>query len=80
MATRLGRKRRSRKAAAAIDALRKGGRTGEATLAEASHHAVRGQDDAALVCLQTLLDRAEMSFTGWTIPVEPLLPDAARQA
>ena len=61
------------KAAAAIDALRRGGRTGEATIAEALHHAVRGRDDAAMTCLQTMLDRAEMPFTGWTIPVEPLL-------
>jgi tetratricopeptide (TPR) repeat protein len=61
------------KAAAAIDALRKGGRTGEAALAEALHHAVRGRDAAAITCLQTLLDRPEMSFSGWTIPIEPLL-------
>ena len=60
------------KAVAAIDALRRGGRTGEAMLTEAFHHAVKGQDDAAVKCLQTLLERAEMSFTGWTIPVEPL--------
>jgi DNA-binding winged helix-turn-helix (wHTH) protein/tetratricopeptide (TPR) repeat protein len=60
------------KAMAAIDALRRGGRTGEATLAEALNHAVRRRDGAAITCLQTLLDRAEMSFTGWTIPVEPL--------
>jgi DNA-binding winged helix-turn-helix (wHTH) protein len=60
------------KVAGAIDALRKGGRTGEAALTEAFHHAVRGRDDAATACLQTLLDRTEMSFTGWTIPVEPL--------
>lgn len=62
-----------RKASAAIDALRKGGRSGEATLAEALLHAVRGRPDAAMTCLQTLLDRPEMPFSGWTIPVEPLL-------
>ena len=61
------------KAAAAIDALRRGGRMGEATIAEALHHAVRGRDGAAMTCLQTLLDRAEMPFSGWTIPLEPLL-------
>jgi len=60
------------KAVAAIEALRRGGRTGEAAITEAFHHAVRGRDDAAVTCLQTLLDRAEMPFTGWTIPVEPL--------
>ena len=61
------------KAAAAIDALRKGGRTGEAAMAEALQHAARRRDDAAMNCLQTLLDRPEMPFSGWTIPVEPLL-------
>ena len=65
----------SAKAVAAIDALRRGGRRGEAMLAEALNHAVRRRDDAAINCLQTLLDRAEMSFTGWTIPVEPLFHD-----
>ena len=60
------------KAVAAIEALRRGGRTGEAALTEAFHHAVRGRDEAAVTCLQTLLDRAEMPFTCWTIPVEPL--------
>jgi hypothetical protein len=33
---------------------------------------VRRREDTAVNCLQTLLDRPEMSFTGWTIPVEPL--------
>ena len=60
------------KAVMAIDSLRRGGRTGEATLAEALNHVVRRREDAAVNCLQTLLDRPEMSFTGWTIPVEPL--------
>ncbi len=60
-------------AAAAIEALRKGGRGGEATLTEAFHHAVRGRADDAIVTLQRLLDKAELSFAGWTIPVEPLL-------
>jgi DNA-binding winged helix-turn-helix (wHTH) protein/tetratricopeptide (TPR) repeat protein len=63
------------KAVTAIDALRRGGRTGEGTLAEALNHVVRRREDAAITCLQTLLDRAEMSFTGWTIPVEPLFQD-----
>ena len=60
------------KAVTAIDSLRRGGRTGEATLAEALNHVVRRREDAAVNCLQTLLDRPEISFTGWTIPVEPL--------
>ena len=60
------------KAVAAIDALRRGGRMGEAMLVEAFHHVVKGQDNEAVKCLQALLERAEMSFTGWTIPVEPL--------
>jgi hypothetical protein len=42
-------------------------------LTEAFHHAVRGRDEATVTCLQNLLDRPEMPFTGWTIPVEPLL-------
>ena len=63
------------KAVVAIDSLRRGGRTGEATLAEALNHVVRRREDAAVNCLQTLLDRPEMSFTGWTIPVEPLFQE-----
>jgi DNA-binding winged helix-turn-helix (wHTH) protein/Tfp pilus assembly protein PilF len=60
------------RARAAIEALRKGGRGGEAGVAEALHDAVRGRPDAAVACLHNLLERAESSFTGWTIPVEPL--------
>ena len=63
------------RAAPAIDALRKGGRSGEAALVQALQHAVRKRDDQAIACLQTLLERAEMPFTGWTIPVEPLFHD-----
>ena len=63
------------KAVVAIDSLRRGGRTGEAALAEALNHVVRRREDAAVNCLQTLLDRPEMSFTGWTIPVEPLFQE-----
>jgi DNA-binding winged helix-turn-helix (wHTH) protein/tetratricopeptide (TPR) repeat protein len=63
------------KTLSAIDALRKGGRGGEAMMAEAFHHVVRGRHAAAITCLQTLLDKAETSFTGWTIPVEPLFHD-----
>ncbi len=60
------------RATAAIDALRRGGRGGEATLAEAFLHAVTGKSAEALECLRALLDRAESPFTGWTIPIEPL--------
>jgi DNA-binding winged helix-turn-helix (wHTH) protein/Flp pilus assembly protein TadD len=60
------------RATAAIDALRRGGRGGEAAIGEAFHHAVRGRPDAAIASLETLLERAEPTFTGWTIPVEPL--------
>jgi DNA-binding winged helix-turn-helix (wHTH) protein/tetratricopeptide (TPR) repeat protein len=59
--------------AAAVESLRRGGRGSEATLAAALHHTVRGQFDDALECLNVLLERAELPFTGWTIPVEPLL-------
>jgi DNA-binding winged helix-turn-helix (wHTH) protein/tetratricopeptide (TPR) repeat protein len=61
------------RASTAIEALRRGGRGGEALLAEAFHHAVRGKSEDAVAALQRLLDEAELSFAGWTIPVEPLL-------
>lgn len=61
------------RAQAAIDALRKGGRSAEATLAEAFLHATARREDESIQCLATLLDRSEMPFTGWTIPIEPLL-------
>jgi DNA-binding winged helix-turn-helix (wHTH) protein len=61
------------RAEAAIDALKKGGRTGEAALATAYLKATRGEPAGAVDCLLTLLERAEVSFTGWTIPIEPLL-------
>jgi tetratricopeptide (TPR) repeat protein len=61
------------RASSAIAALRRGGRGGEAALAEASHHAVRGRHAEAIATLHRLLDKAELSFSGWTIPVEPLL-------
>jgi hypothetical protein len=59
-------------AATAIDSLRRGGRSGEATLAEAFHHSVKGRPDQAIGSLRALLNRAELPFTGWTIPIEPL--------
>ena len=56
-----------------MDALRRGGRGGEATLVEAFQHAVRGRPADAATALERMLDKAELSFAGWTIPVEPLL-------
>jgi DNA-binding winged helix-turn-helix (wHTH) protein/Flp pilus assembly protein TadD len=61
------------RAAVAIEALRRGGRSGEANLTEAFHHAVRGKPDDAVSALRRLLEKAELSFAGWTTPVEPLL-------
>ncbi|HJR61758.1 MAG TPA: winged helix-turn-helix domain-containing protein [Vicinamibacterales bacterium] len=60
-------------AAAAIEALRRGGRGSEATIAEAFLNASTGRTDKALMCLRSLLERVDLPFTGWTIPVEPLL-------
>jgi tetratricopeptide (TPR) repeat protein len=59
--------------AAAITALRKGGRGSEATIAQAFLSTATGKHDEALECLKVLLERADLPFTGWTIPVEPLL-------
>jgi DNA-binding winged helix-turn-helix (wHTH) protein/tetratricopeptide (TPR) repeat protein len=59
--------------AAAVESLRRGGRSSEATLAAALHHAVQGESEEAIQCLHTLIERAQLPFTGWTIPVEPLL-------
>jgi adenylate cyclase len=61
------------RAGQAIDGLRRGGRAGEACLAEAFLHSVRRRPDEALAGLQRLLDRPELPFTGWTLPIEPLL-------
>jgi DNA-binding winged helix-turn-helix (wHTH) protein/Tfp pilus assembly protein PilF len=63
------------RAAAAIEALRRGGRGSEATIAEALHHAVRGREEESIQALSVLLERADLPFTGWTIPIEPLLAD-----
>ena len=41
-------------------------------MAAALHHAARGRAREAHDCLGTLLDRAELPFSGWTIPIEPL--------
>jgi DNA-binding winged helix-turn-helix (wHTH) protein/tetratricopeptide (TPR) repeat protein len=60
-------------AATAIEALRRGGRTSEAHLAEAMSFAVRGDGERSLEVLHALLDKPDMPFSGWTIPIEPLL-------
>jgi DNA-binding winged helix-turn-helix (wHTH) protein/tetratricopeptide (TPR) repeat protein len=60
------------RAAAAIEALRRGGRGSEALLAEAFRHAVDGRTGEAVDALQRLVERPELPFTGWTLPVEPL--------
>ncbi len=65
-------------ASAAIDALRRGGRGTEATLAEALSHAACGRHDEAIQTLNALLDHPDMPFSGWTIPVEPLLEPLRR--
>ena len=59
-------------AATAIDSLRRGGRISEATLVEAFMRAVQGKPDDAIGVLKRLVDRPEMPFAGWTIPIEPL--------
>jgi len=64
--------------AAAIDALRRGGRSSEATLAEAMCHAVQGRIESAVESLNALLDRPDVPFSGWTIPIEPLLETVRR--
>jgi DNA-binding winged helix-turn-helix (wHTH) protein/tetratricopeptide (TPR) repeat protein len=60
-------------AASAIDSLRRGGRTGEATLSEAFMKAVQDQPDDAMALLRRLVDHPEIPFAGWTIPIEPFL-------
>lgn len=57
---------------AAIAGLHRGGRRGEAALAEAFVQSVRKDFNAALATLTRVVDQPEMPFTGWTIPIEPL--------
>jgi DNA-binding winged helix-turn-helix (wHTH) protein/tetratricopeptide (TPR) repeat protein len=66
------------RAGGAIAALRKGGRGGEARLAESFVLAVQDREDEAVAAVHRVLDEAEMPFTGWTIPIEPLLAPLAR--
>ena len=61
------------RATAAIEALRRGGRGSEASLAEAFLHSANGRPQEAIRALHVLLQPAGLPFTGWTIPIEPLL-------
>lgn len=61
------------RASVAIESLRRGGRRGEAVIAQAFLNAQTGATAEAVDCLRSLLDRADLPFTGWTIPIEPLL-------
>jgi DNA-binding winged helix-turn-helix (wHTH) protein/Tfp pilus assembly protein PilF len=61
------------RALAAMESLKRGGRGSEASMAAALHHAVCGRPVDAIQCLDALLERAELPFAGWTIPIEPLL-------
>jgi DNA-binding winged helix-turn-helix (wHTH) protein/tetratricopeptide (TPR) repeat protein len=63
----------------AIEALRRGGRSSEASMAEAFYHAVSGRPDQAIELLKRLTDRPEQPFTGWTIPIEPLFVPLRRK-
>ena len=60
-------------ASAAVDALRRGGRQSAASMSQAFLHATTGHPAEATECLRALLERPELPFAGWTIPVEPLL-------
>jgi DNA-binding winged helix-turn-helix (wHTH) protein/tetratricopeptide (TPR) repeat protein len=61
------------KATAAIDALRRGGRASAAFMTQAFLHVTTGHPQDACECLRTLLERSDTPFSGWTMPVEPLL-------
>jgi DNA-binding winged helix-turn-helix (wHTH) protein len=61
------------RAQSAIEALRMGGRTSEANLATALLKASHGDVEASIESLRLLLERADVPFIGWTIPIEPLL-------
>lgn len=60
-------------ASTAIEGLRRGGRSAEASLAEAFLHAVKAQNREAISLVKRLVERPELPFTGWTIAIEPLL-------
>jgi adenylate cyclase len=67
-------------AASAIDALRRGGRSNEATLSEAFMKAVQDQPADAIGLLKRLLERPDVPFAGWTIPIEPLFASLRQRA
>jgi DNA-binding winged helix-turn-helix (wHTH) protein/tetratricopeptide (TPR) repeat protein len=56
-----------------VEALRRGGRGSEARMAAALQHVVSNRHSEAIDCLTALLERADLPFTGWTVPIEPLL-------
>jgi tetratricopeptide (TPR) repeat protein len=56
----------------AIESLRRGGRTREATMAEASMQIVQRRPEDAIASLKRLVEKPELPFSGWTIPIEPL--------
>jgi len=64
----------------AIEALRRGGRTREATMAEASMQVVQGRVDDAIASLKRLVDKPDLPFSGWTIPIEPLFAPLRERA
>jgi hypothetical protein len=41
---------------------------------------LRGDVTGALAALTTLLERPDLPFSGWTIPIEPLLAPARQHA
>jgi DNA-binding winged helix-turn-helix (wHTH) protein/tetratricopeptide (TPR) repeat protein len=61
------------RASTAIESLRKGRRNTEATLAQALLHATTGRTSEANSCLKDLVEHGELPFSGWTLPIEPLL-------
>jgi tetratricopeptide (TPR) repeat protein len=68
------------RAAKAIEALKRGGRASEGHLAEAFLNTARGNLDGAMKCLQAVVERPDVPFNGWTIPIEPLLAPLRQDA
>src|SRR5262249_2471549 len=67
-------------AAQAIDDLGRGGRAREATLAQAFMDVVQGHTEGAIGALKRLVERPEVPFGGWTIPIEPLFAPLRERA